>query len=177
MPGFVRTPKDEARWSKAKDAAKRSKKKDEDSFTDQDWALVNHIYHQMGKAEELGKAVKDMMKGSKDEASVEELQSFLEKARKRLSDEAEDPYEKDDADELGEGFREFDPDEEDDDAAKWLAENDPEARQDEEEEDHGEDDRDVEEGEGEPDYYDEYGPDEDEESHQQETDQPEESDD
>ena len=177
MPGFVRTPKDEARWSKAKDAAKRSKKKDEDSFTDQDWALVNHIYHQMGKAEELGKAVKDMMKGSKDEASVEELQSFLEKARKRLSDEAEDPYEKDDADELGEGFREFDPDEEDDDAAKWLAENDPEARQDEEEEDHGEDDRDVEEGEGEPDYYDEYGPDEDEESHQQEPDQPEESDD
>lgn len=162
MPGFVRTAKDEARWSKAKDAAKRSKSKDEASFTDQDWALVNHIYHQMGKAEELGKAVKEMMENSKDDASLEELQSFLEKARRRMSDEVNDADDEDN--ELGEGFREFDPDEEQDDADKWLAENDPEAvKDDEDEEDQGIDD----EGEEQPREYDEYGPDEDEDAHQQ----------
>lgn len=146
MPGFVRTAKDEARWSKAKDAAKKSKSKDEASFQDQDWALVNHIYHQMGKAEELGKAVKEMLHASVDPESVKELESFLEKARRRLSDEVNDA---DDEDNELEGMREFDPDEESDDADKWLQENDPEAGKDQDE-------------------YNEYGPDDDEESHQQE---------
>jgi len=163
MPGFVKTPKDEARWSKAKNAAKRSKGKDEASFQDQDWALVNHIYHQMGKAEELGKAVKDILQTSSDPASIEELKSFLEKARRRMSDEVNDADDEDQ--ELGEGFREFDPDEESgDDADRWLQENDPEAVKDEEdEEDQGSDD----EGSELPREYDEYGPDEDEDDHQQ----------
>lgn len=156
MPGFVRTPKDEARWSKAKDAAKRSKSKDEASFQDQDWALVNHIYHQMGKAEELGKAVKEMLQTSGDAVQLEELKSFLEKARRKMSDEAD--TNDDDENELGEGFREFDPDEEQDDADRWLQDNDPEQ---------GSED-DNEENDEEPYGYDEYAPDEDEESHQQE---------
>jgi hypothetical protein len=54
----------------------------------------------------------------------------LEKARKRLSDEY-DPNAMEDApeseaDELGEGYRELDPDQEESDGDKWLQENDPE---------------------------------------------------
>lgn len=52
MPAFIKTPKDEARWSKAKKAVSESKKKDESSFHDRDWALTNYIYHKMGKTEE-----------------------------------------------------------------------------------------------------------------------------
>lgn len=48
MPGFIKTPKDEARWEKAKAAAGKSTKKDSDSY----WALSNYIYHNMGKSEE-----------------------------------------------------------------------------------------------------------------------------
>ncbi len=122
----------------------------------------------------LGQAVKDMLKTSSDAASVSELQSFLEKARKRMSDEY-DPNEREDESEdndLGEGFREFDPDEESgDDADKWLAANDPEAGQSEEEQDaedvDGEPEEESEDGSGEADDYDEYGPEEDEEAHQQ----------
>ena len=75
----------------------------------------------------------------------------LEKARRKMSDE----YDANDmgdgpeteADELGEGFRELDPDSEEDDAAKWLAENDPE------------------ESQG-GDKYEEYGDEDDEDGHQ-----------
>lgn len=50
MPGFVRTKKDEAKWKKAKKSAAASKQKEEETFSDRDWALVNHIYHQMNKS-------------------------------------------------------------------------------------------------------------------------------
>jgi hypothetical protein len=78
---------------------------------------------------------------------LELLEAVLLKARRRLSDEAEDP---DDQEESldDQGYREFDPDE-GDDADKWLEENDPK----------------KEVGENE-DEYNEYGDGEDEESHQ-----------
>jgi len=48
MPGFVKTPKDEARWERAKEAAGKSTSKDSKSY----WKLSNYIYHKMGKTEE-----------------------------------------------------------------------------------------------------------------------------
>lgn len=48
MPGFVKTPKDEARWSKAKEAAGKQTKSGSESY----WKLSNYIYHKMGKTEE-----------------------------------------------------------------------------------------------------------------------------
>jgi len=48
MPGFVKTPKDEARWEKAKKAASKSTSHGTDSF----WKLSNYIYHKMGKSQE-----------------------------------------------------------------------------------------------------------------------------
>ncbi|MEM4726239.1 MAG: hypothetical protein QXG63_04800 [Nitrososphaerales archaeon] len=142
MPSFIRTKKDEALWQKAKQAAAKSKNKDEESFSDQDWALVNHIYHQMKKGEEFSKSTDSLR-------SIEKATEELEKARRRLSDESVDPLEADDYDEsedLGEGFREFDPDEEGSAADDWLRENDPEY------------------GKGEA--YEEYSDDEDEDAHQ-----------
>lgn len=125
MPKFVRTKADEVRWSKAKQAADKTHSESEgDTY----WAVVNSIYQKMSKA--------------KDE---------LEKARRRLSDEYDPNDMGDDVqseeDELGEGFREFDPDAESaDDADAWLKENDPEYAQ--------------------GGRYDEYSDDEDEDAHQ-----------
>jgi len=82
---------------------------------------------------------------------VEALEAVLLKARRRLSDEAEDPDDKEENLE-DQGYREFDPDE-GDDADKWLQENDPQKEGEENEDEPG---------------YNEYGPDEDEESHQRE---------
>lgn len=48
MPGFIKTPKDEARWSKAKKAASKSTSEGSDGY----WALSNYIYHRMGKSED-----------------------------------------------------------------------------------------------------------------------------
>lgn len=89
--------------------------------------------------------IEDLMK--KLAAAKEEL----EKARRKMSDEYDpnDVYGDDpqtEEDELGEGYRELDPDTEDDEAAKWLADNDPESQV--------------------GDRYEEYGDDEDEDSHQ-----------
>lgn len=123
MPNFIRNKSDEARWAKAKEAANKTHSESEgDSY----WAIVNSIYQKMNKAKEE-----------------------LEKARRRMSDEY-DPNDmgddvQDESDELGEGYREFDPDTEEDEAAKWLQENDPEAQGGK---------------------YDEYGDDEDEDAHQ-----------
>lgn len=47
MPGFIHTPKDEAKWERAKEAAGKSAKKDSKSY----WKLSNYIYHKMGKSE------------------------------------------------------------------------------------------------------------------------------
>jgi hypothetical protein len=157
MPGFVKTPKDEARWSKAKAAASKSKKKDEGSFTDQDWGLVNHIYH-MAKAEELEKSIKEFIelsRASSDGMSLAQLQDLLEKARQKMSDEY-DPNEPEDDDNEYKDLTEFDPESEDP-ADRWLAENDPEKQGGEQDEEPTKED----------DLYNEYAPGEDEESHQQ----------
>src|ERR1035437_3124090 len=48
MPAFIKTPKDETRWKKAKDAAgKTLSEADGDSY----WKLTNSIYQKMDKAE------------------------------------------------------------------------------------------------------------------------------
>lgn len=52
MPGFVKTPKQEKRWSAAKTAAAKSKGKSVNDLHDDDYALANYIYHKMGKTEE-----------------------------------------------------------------------------------------------------------------------------
>lgn len=129
MPAFIKTPADEARWEKAKQAANKSHSESEgDSY----WKIVNSIYQKMTKSEET---------------SIDELVNVLEKARQKLSDEY-DPNDAayDDSDnDLDEGFREFDPDDEESAGSDWLKENDPEQGRDE---------------------YDEYGDDEDEDAHQ-----------
>jgi len=131
MPAFIKTPADEARWAKAKKAARKTlSESDGDKF----WALTNSIYQKMTKSDDL-----------------ESLEAILLKARRRLSDEPEDPDDQEESLEE-QGYREFDP-EEGDDADKWLEEHDPKREDDEENEDESK--------------YDEYGPDEDEESHQQ----------
>ena len=48
MPGFVKTPKDEARWSKAKEAAGKQTAEGSEGY----WKLSNYIFHKMGKSEE-----------------------------------------------------------------------------------------------------------------------------
>lgn len=112
------------------------------------------------KNEDLEKSIIDFFeksKNSNDPALLEDLQKFLEKARKRMSDEYDPNDEEDDEFSEEHGFRQFDPDEEQqDDADKWLQENDPEQGSESNEEPNEEDE-----------YYDEYSPDEDEESHQQ----------
>ena len=59
MPGFVRTPKDEARWSKAKEAAGKTAKEGSDSY----WKLSNYIYHKMDKSDESQKFADELKKG------------------------------------------------------------------------------------------------------------------
>ena len=137
MPNFIKTPKDEAKWSKAKAAAAKSKKKDEGSFTDQDWALTNHIYQEMGKSIEFAKNV--------DHPSyIQAMIHILEKARQKMSDEYDPNDISDDDNDLA-GLNEFNPDDEESTGEDWLKENDPESK--------GSD-------------YDEYDESEDEDAHQ-----------
>lgn len=58
MPAFIKTPAEEARWSKAKQAAAKSKGKAVEALHDDDYKLVNYIYHKMGKTEEDQKMAK-----------------------------------------------------------------------------------------------------------------------
>ena len=119
---------DEKRWSKAKSAVSQSHNKGEEAFTDQDWALANHIYHKMQKAdlENSLLEITELSKNTSDNQSLDQLITTLLKARKRLNDEGDSD---DEEDELGEGFRVFDPEEEEkDDADKWLEENDPDRK-------------------------------------------------
>ena len=135
MPAFIKTPADEARWAKAKEAANKSHSESEgDSY----WAIVNHIYQNMNKAIDTALELNNA-------EALDKAIAMLEKARQKMSDEYdpnEAPAEEDD---LGEGFREFDPEEEDSSGEDWLKENDPQHSKGAE--------------------YDEYGDDEDEESH------------
>ena len=128
MPGFIKTPADEARWDKAKEAANKSHSESEGNSY---WKIVNSIYQKMAKSDE----------------SIEEVMNALKKARQKLSDEYDpnDMGSDEEGEDLGEGYREFDPDEEESAGSDWLKENDPENK-----------------GE----QYDEYGDDEDEDAHQ-----------
>src|ERR1700687_1795775 len=58
MPGFVKTPKDEVRWSRAKKAAGKTVTEDSDSY----WKLSNFIYHKMGITEEDIKLAEEFKK-------------------------------------------------------------------------------------------------------------------
>jgi hypothetical protein len=62
MPGFVKTPRDDARWKHAVSAVERSKGKKESEFGDRDFALSNYIYHKMGKGEEDIKKAEELQK-------------------------------------------------------------------------------------------------------------------
>jgi hypothetical protein len=48
MPGFVKTPEQEARWSKAKAAAAKETEVNSENY----WKLSNFLFHRMGKTEE-----------------------------------------------------------------------------------------------------------------------------
>ena len=115
MPGFIKTPGDEKRWAKAKEAANKTLS---ESAGDSYWKLVNSIYQKMTKSTD----------------DIEAIETILLKARRRLSDEAaDDDYDEPSPEEMG--MREFDPDEESE-GSDWLKENDPDYGKDEEEPDH-----------------------------------------
>src|SRR5665213_345869 len=122
MPAFIRNKSDEARWSKAKEAANKTHSEPEgDSY----WAIVNSIYQKMNKND--------------DPADIEKMIKVLKKARKKLSDEY-DPNEVSDEDNDLAGLSEFDPDDEESAGNDWLKENDPENKGDQYDEyDEGED--------------------------------------
>jgi hypothetical protein len=107
MPAFIKTPGDEKRWAKAKEAANKTHSESEgDSY----WAIVNSIYQKMTKAIDLALELGD-------EEALSKVITMLEKA----DDEFDDVD-----DELGEGFHEIDPDAEESEGEDWLKENDPE---------------------------------------------------
>src|ERR1035437_1856255 len=88
MPAFIKTPKDEKHWSKAKEAANKSHSESEgDSY----WAVVNSIYQKMNKAVDLALELGD--------------EEALDKAIEMLG-KASDEFGNDDTDE---GSNEFDP--------------------------------------------------------------------
>lgn len=129
MPAFIRTPKDEARWSRAKDAVKTSRSKDESSFDDQDWALTNHIYHTMHKAE-LAKALQEKLlkkddeeeDGNDGESEVDPEKYDIQDYGNLSDDEGEDLESM--------GIHEIDPDQENsDEAESWLEQNDPKRKE------------------------------------------------
>lgn len=128
MPGFVRSKTDEKKWSKAKEAVSSSKNKEESSFTDQDWALANHIFHKMEKAELL-QILHDKLSKRDDDDEESDDYGYEESGEDDPSDYFQDYGS--DGDDEGEdlesmGIHEFDPDEEQgDEADKWLAEHDP----------------------------------------------------
>lgn len=50
MPAFVKTPKDERKWKRAKNAVKRAKKKPQKDFSNRDWGLTTHIFQRIKKS-------------------------------------------------------------------------------------------------------------------------------
>ena len=142
MPvGVVKSPRDEKKWENAKKAANKTLS---ESDGDRYWALVMSIFKKMTKSD--------------DDFDV--LESVLLKARRRLSDEPEE--DQDDVSPEEAGMREFDPDNGEDEASKWLDQNDTGQK-------------DSEETENDPEHYSEYAPGEDEEAHQREPGLPKES--
>lgn len=79
MPNFVKTPRDEARWKKAKEAAGKETEVGSESY----YKLSNYIYHKMGKTEEDQKMA-ELYKSeiantfiSGKELNIENLRHFL----------------------------------------------------------------------------------------------------
>ena len=84
MPGFVKTPHDEAKWSKAKEAAGKETEKGSEGY----WKLSNYIFHKMGKTEDSRKTAaffkNELIKqGLVKTSGVQKLHEFLTN-RKRL---------------------------------------------------------------------------------------------
>lgn len=50
MPAFIKTAEDEKRWAKAKSIVSKQRKISESKFGDSEYALTNHIYHNMIKS-------------------------------------------------------------------------------------------------------------------------------
>jgi len=120
MPAFIKTPGDEKRWAKAKEAANKSHSESEgDSY----WAVVNSIYQKMTKAVDLALELGD-------EEALSKVIDMLQKADDEFDDEDHD---------LDEGFQEFDPDDEESAGDDWLKENDPKKGDEYEEYGEGED--------------------------------------
>jgi hypothetical protein len=113
MPGFVRSKKDESVWAKAKKAAAKTKNKPEESFSDTDWALTNHIYHKMKKSNSLSQEVFSAisMLKSAEKSSIEDIKDALVKIRRKINEDDEseyDPSSQEDQDEYNEEG-EYDP--------------------------------------------------------------------
>lgn len=58
MPGFIKTPSDEKKWSHAKTAAAKQTKEGSEGY----WKLSNYIFHKMNKTEESQKLAKELEK-------------------------------------------------------------------------------------------------------------------
>lgn len=121
MPAFIKTPKDEARWEKAKSAANKSHSESEgDSY----WAIVNSIYQKMKKSIEFAEQVDNP-------AFIDEAIKVLQKARQKMSDEYDPNEEQEEEAPAEEQLSEFDP--EASEGEDWLKDNDPDSGQDYEE--------------------------------------------
>jgi hypothetical protein len=86
MPGFVKTPKDERRWAKAKEHARKQTAEGSESF----WKLSNYIFHRMGKSKEDKEIVRMYKKelenqGLIKESGITKLANFLHKTRTRCN--------------------------------------------------------------------------------------------
>lgn len=99
MPTWI---KDETIWKQAKIAAAESMGKSIDQLGEGDWALITNTYQQMTKS-----------------TTLDTVKDFLQKARRRLSDENPDYSDVDDEQD-NDGLDSEISDEPDDDADKWL---------------------------------------------------------
>jgi hypothetical protein len=108
MPAFIKTPKDEKRWSEAKRAASKTLS---ESDGDKYWALTNSIYQKMNKTDEM----------------LDTLTKVRDNLSKAYGDDEDPEYgAPKDEDIEGAGMRIIDdPFSEDDAADKWLTEHDP----------------------------------------------------
>lgn len=84
MPSFIKTEKDEKMWKKAKDKVLEQKGKKK--LSEDDWALVTHIYKNIKKSEAtLIKALKNCLGEAKGKSDVDKLVSLIEKEYGRQS--------------------------------------------------------------------------------------------
>lgn len=134
MPAFIRTKKDEERWQKAKQAANKQRSESEGDVY---WGLVNHIYQNMKKSE-LSKSgieavieridlIKDLVKTNPDVYlfNQELLNKTLETLTKAIGgeDEEDQGYDLQDyGDDEEANLDDFEQDQGEDEADKWLKE-------------------------------------------------------